>query len=145
VIAAATQHLIGGLFELADLGGHELKGFGAKVRAWRVVGDSRAESRFAARSASGLTPFFGRQHELGTLLERACINELGGNEFSIADCQPAAEYAPTADAGDGMPEPGDLVSVLPATANPAGDPHAPFMLARSSRGRVSTAVGRSAH
>ena len=70
VIAAATQHLIGGLFELVDLGWLELRGFGGEVRAWRVVGYSRAESRFAARSASGFTPFVGRQHELGMLLDR---------------------------------------------------------------------------
>ncbi len=70
VIAEATQRLIGGLFELADLGGHELRGFDGPVRAWRVVGGSRAESRFAARSATGLTPFVGRQHELGLLLDR---------------------------------------------------------------------------
>ena len=48
----------------------ELKGFAAPVQAWRVVGDSRAESRFEARSATGLTPFVGREHELGMLLDR---------------------------------------------------------------------------
>jgi class 3 adenylate cyclase len=70
VIALGTERLVAGLFDLADLGSHELKGFGQEVRAWRVVRDSRAESRFAARSATGLTPFVGRQHELGMLLDR---------------------------------------------------------------------------
>jgi class 3 adenylate cyclase/predicted ATPase len=70
VIAEASQRLVGGLFELANLGDRELRGFAGTVRAWRVVGDSRAESRFAARSATGLTPFVGRQHELGMLLDR---------------------------------------------------------------------------
>jgi predicted ATPase len=70
VIAEATQRLAGGLFELADLGGRALKGFGGAVRAWRVVGEGGAESRFAARSAKGLTPFVGREHELGMLLDR---------------------------------------------------------------------------
>jgi predicted ATPase len=70
VIAEATQRLVGGLFELADLGRHEVRGFRETVRAWRVQGDSRAESRFAARSATGLTPLVGRQHELGMLLDR---------------------------------------------------------------------------
>ena len=70
VIGPGTHRLVAGLFELADLGENELKGFGEKVQAWRVQGDSRAESRFAARSATGLTPFIGRQHELGMLLDR---------------------------------------------------------------------------
>jgi class 3 adenylate cyclase len=70
VIAESTRRLVGGLFELADLGGRELKGFDARIRAWRVLGDSQAESRFAARSSTGLTPFVGRQHELGMLLDR---------------------------------------------------------------------------
>jgi class 3 adenylate cyclase/predicted ATPase len=70
VIAAATQRLVAGLFKLIDLGEHELRGFGPKVQAWQVQGESRAESRFQARSATGLTPFVGRQHELGMLLDR---------------------------------------------------------------------------
>ncbi len=70
VIGESTQRLAGGLFDLIDLGGHELRGFGQKVQAWRVVGDNRAESRFAARSAKGLTPFVGRQHEVGMLFDR---------------------------------------------------------------------------
>src|SRR5262249_32107255 len=46
-------------------------GFGDnKVQAWRVQGDSPGESRFAARSATGLTPLIGREHELGMLLGR---------------------------------------------------------------------------
>src|SRR5262245_48361769 len=70
VIGPGTHRLVGGLFELADLGENELRGFGDKVHAWRVQGDSRVESRFAARSETGLTPFIGRQHELGMLLDR---------------------------------------------------------------------------
>ena len=70
VIGPGTHRLVAGLFELADLGENELKGFGDKVQAWRVQGDSRVESRFAARSATGLTPLIGRQHELGMLLDR---------------------------------------------------------------------------
>ena len=70
LIGPGTHRLVAGLFELADLGENELKGFGEKVQAWRVQGESRAESRFAARSATGLTPFIGREHELGMLLDR---------------------------------------------------------------------------
>ena len=70
VIGPGTKRLVAGLFDLIDLGEHELRGFGTKVQTWQVRGDSRAESRFAARSATGLTPFVGRQHELGMLLDR---------------------------------------------------------------------------
>jgi predicted ATPase len=70
VIGPGTERLVAGLFDLADFGRHRLRGFGQEIRTWRVVRDSRAESRFAARSATGLTPFVGRQHELGLLLDR---------------------------------------------------------------------------
>jgi class 3 adenylate cyclase/predicted ATPase len=70
VIGPNTERLVAGLFDLTALGEHELRGLGGTVRVWRVVGDSRAESRFAARSATGLTPLVGRQHELGMLLQR---------------------------------------------------------------------------
>jgi class 3 adenylate cyclase len=70
VIGPGTQRLVAGLFDLADLGFNELKGFGDKVQAWRVRGESRAESRFAARSAAGLTPLIGRRSELSMLLDR---------------------------------------------------------------------------
>jgi predicted ATPase/class 3 adenylate cyclase len=70
VIGPGTRRLVAGLFDLADLGSNELKGFDGTVRAWRVAGQSRAESQFAARSAAGLTPLIDRQHELGMLLDR---------------------------------------------------------------------------
>ena len=70
VIGPGTQRLVASLFNLTDLGSLELRGFGGKVQGWQVQGEIRAESRFAARSATGLTPFVGRQHELGLLLDR---------------------------------------------------------------------------
>jgi class 3 adenylate cyclase len=70
VIGRGTRRLIGDLFELADLGTHELKGFGRPVRAWRVLGEGRAESRFEALHAASLTPLVGRDEELALLLRR---------------------------------------------------------------------------
>ncbi len=69
VISQATRWLVGGLFELADLGAHDLKGVVEPVPAWRVLGPSRAEGRFEALRAPGLTPLVGREPELGLLLE----------------------------------------------------------------------------
>ena len=70
VIAAGTRRLLGGLFELADLGAHDLKGFGEPVRAWRVVGAGVAESRFDALRGRHLGPLVGRKEELNLLLAR---------------------------------------------------------------------------
>ena len=51
VIAESTRRLIGGLFELADLGPQALKGFAEPVRAWRVLGERAVEEPF--RGARG--------------------------------------------------------------------------------------------
>jgi class 3 adenylate cyclase len=70
VISQATRRLVGGLFELADLGPRRLKGFGEPLAAWRVEGEGRAEGRFEALHGGRLTPLVGREHELGLLLDR---------------------------------------------------------------------------
>ncbi len=70
VIGATTRLLIGETFDLAELGGQSLKGFAEPVAAWRVVGESAAESRFEAAHPGALTQIVGREHELG-LLRRA--------------------------------------------------------------------------
>jgi class 3 adenylate cyclase/tetratricopeptide (TPR) repeat protein len=78
VIAEATRRLVGGLFELANLGPQRLKGFAEPLRAWRVEGEGRAEGRFEALRGARLTPLIGREHELELLLERwerACDGE----------------------------------------------------------------------
>ena len=70
VISEATRRLVGGLFELADLGPRRLKGFAEPLAVWRVEGEGRAEGRFEALHGEHLTPLVGRDHELGMLLER---------------------------------------------------------------------------
>jgi class 3 adenylate cyclase len=70
VISQATRRLVGGLFELADVGPRRLKGFAEPLAAWRVEGEGRAEGRFEALHGERLTPLVGRDHELGILLER---------------------------------------------------------------------------
>jgi class 3 adenylate cyclase/predicted ATPase len=70
VISRATRRLLGGLFELADLGPHALKGFIEPMRAWRVVGAGAAESRFEALHGRHLIPLIGREEELHLLLAR---------------------------------------------------------------------------
>jgi len=70
VIAQGTRTLLSGLFDLADLGTHDLKGYSEPVRAWRVVRKGAAESRFEALHGRWLTPLVGREQELALLLER---------------------------------------------------------------------------
>jgi class 3 adenylate cyclase/predicted ATPase len=71
VIAEATRHLLGGLFEVEDLGLQAVKGFDAPVRAFRVGAERGDVGRFEARHAAGhLTPMVGREQELALLLER---------------------------------------------------------------------------
>jgi class 3 adenylate cyclase len=70
VISAATRRLLGGLFELDDLGPQRLKGFREPVAAWHVSGEGSAEGRFEARQTAGLTPLVGREEEIALLLRR---------------------------------------------------------------------------
>jgi class 3 adenylate cyclase/predicted ATPase len=70
VIAPNTRRLLGSRFELIDLGSHRLKGFPAPIRAWQVVGESQAESRFEAMHQTDLAPLIGREEELQLLLSR---------------------------------------------------------------------------
>ena len=70
VIAPSTRRLTGGLFEYADLGAVEIKGFGPPVMAARVVRESAALSRFEALHGRELTPLIGRDEELALLQRR---------------------------------------------------------------------------
>jgi hypothetical protein len=70
VIAEGTRRLLGRLLEYIDLGRSELKGFAAPVRAWGVVGESRAESRCEALHGEQLAVLVGREHKIGLLAER---------------------------------------------------------------------------
>jgi hypothetical protein len=58
---------VGGLFELADLGALGRKGFPEPVRAWRVLGEGRAEGRFEALRGERLTPLVGCTSRRGWL------------------------------------------------------------------------------
>jgi class 3 adenylate cyclase/tetratricopeptide (TPR) repeat protein len=70
VISPSTRRLVGGLFELTDLGPQRLKGFAEPLSAWQVEGQGRAEGRFEARQTAGLTPLVGREEEIALLLRR---------------------------------------------------------------------------
>ena len=69
VIAENTRKLLGNLFELEDLGTHDLKGIGGRVEPGLHC-DRSVESRFEALHASGLTELVGREEELELLFRR---------------------------------------------------------------------------
>jgi class 3 adenylate cyclase/tetratricopeptide (TPR) repeat protein len=69
VVSETTQRLLGDLFELQALGARPLKGFARPHHAWRVLGERVAISRFEALRAGVLTPFTGREREMGLLLD----------------------------------------------------------------------------
>lgn len=69
-VADATRLLLGDMFELADLGGHALKGIDGETRAFAVIGERAVESRFEARSGGSVAQMVGRDHELALMLER---------------------------------------------------------------------------
>jgi class 3 adenylate cyclase/predicted ATPase len=70
VIAESTRRLVGGLFELEDLGARELKGIAGRVTAWTVLRTSAVEGRFEALRPTGLIPLVGREEESELLLRR---------------------------------------------------------------------------
>lgn len=88
IIGPGTQRLVAGLFELEDLGSTALKGFSGKVQVWQVRGGSRVESRFAARSETGLTPLIGRQPELSLLLDRFELAKDGEGQVVLLSGEP---------------------------------------------------------
>ena len=70
VVADATRRLLGGLFEFAELGPVNAKGFAGPITAWRVVGEGRAKGRFEALHGASAAPLVGREQELAILLDR---------------------------------------------------------------------------
>jgi class 3 adenylate cyclase len=70
VIAESTRKLLGGLFELQDLGIRDVKGIAKPGRVWTALRPSLVESRFEALHGAALTALVGREEELELLLRR---------------------------------------------------------------------------
>lgn len=70
VIAPATRRLAGDWFSYRDLGARPLKGIAEPMPLTQVIDEQPADSRFAATRAALLTPFVGREQEIGLLVER---------------------------------------------------------------------------
>lgn len=80
VVSEATRRLAAGQFVTRDLGAPELKGIDDVIRAHRVLQPSGVRSRLELTSQ--LTPFVGRDEELGTLL--ACWEQVHASKGQVA-------------------------------------------------------------
>jgi class 3 adenylate cyclase/tetratricopeptide (TPR) repeat protein len=69
VVGPSTRRLLGGTFELDDLGGQALKGIVEPVHAHRVTGVAATEGRFEAQHQH-LTPLVGREAEMAMVMAR---------------------------------------------------------------------------
>ena len=83
VVAASTRRLLGDLFQLRDLGIHNVKGVAEPMPAWAVEGVSTSQSRFDAVHAAGLTELIGRENELDYLLKRQKIAWKGEGQIVL--------------------------------------------------------------
>jgi len=83
VIAAGTRRLVGGLFEVRDLGAVEVKGIAGPVPAWQVLRPSVVASRFEALRGSALSPLVGRDEEIDLLLRRSARAKTGDGQVVL--------------------------------------------------------------
>ena len=88
VIADSTRRLVGDLFELHAHAPSSLKGFTELVRAWRVIGQGKAESRFEALHGTEVSPLVGREEELDLLLSRWRQVKEGGGHVALISGEP---------------------------------------------------------
>ncbi len=88
VISHGTRSLIGGLFDVEDLGPQELAGVSGSVLAWKVTGERQVTSRFEARHAGSLTPFVGRNEDLYVLERRWAYAKEGEGQVVVISGEP---------------------------------------------------------
>lgn len=70
VVPKDILRLLGGAYRLREIGAQDLKGIGAPVEAFAVLGEAARESRFSARQSGALTPIIGREREIELMRER---------------------------------------------------------------------------
>jgi predicted ATPase/class 3 adenylate cyclase len=88
VVADGTRRLVGGLFEVQDLGEQSLKGFGEPVRVHRVIRPGVAEGRFEALHGASLAPMVGREQEIAVLTDRWRRAEAGEGQVVLLSGEP---------------------------------------------------------
>jgi class 3 adenylate cyclase len=97
VIAESTRRQIGALFETAELGLQQPKGFAEPQRAWRVVAENRALGRFEALRLRA-TPLVGRDQEMELLIRCWTQAKAGGGRVLLIAGEPGVGKSRLAEA-----------------------------------------------
>lgn len=87
LVASSTRQLLGQRFHFEDAGENRLKGFPQPMRAWRVAGETRADSRFAATRGKS-SHFVGRDAELTKLLDEWRLASEGHGRAVVVSGEP---------------------------------------------------------
>ena len=87
VVGASTRRLLGGTFELDDLGEQALKGIIEPVHAHRITDLATTEGRFEAR-ARHLTPLVGREAEMAMVMARWSQAKAGEGQVIVLSGEP---------------------------------------------------------
>jgi class 3 adenylate cyclase len=82
-LTAETLRLVEGWVRVTPLGPMSVKGMPARVAVYELIGAGPARTRLQALATRGLTPFVGRQAELGAL-HRALAQAGAGQEQMVA-------------------------------------------------------------
>ena len=88
VMSDATQRLVTGLFDCADLGSQAIKGLSTPVHVYQVQGESGMRSRLEISSRRGLTPLIGREHEVQLLRDRWEQAKIGAGQVVLLTGEP---------------------------------------------------------
>ena len=88
VLSEESRGMLGGFFELEDLGTRPLKGIEQPVRAWSVLRSKPVESRFDALHGAALTELSGRDDELQLLLKRWQKAKSGEGQVVVLSGEP---------------------------------------------------------
>jgi tetratricopeptide (TPR) repeat protein len=82
-ISEATHRLVHGFFDTRPLGELHVKGKREPIAAWQVVAAHEARTRLEVEADRGLTPFVGRDRELGTLLDLFARAQTGQGQVAL--------------------------------------------------------------
>jgi tetratricopeptide (TPR) repeat protein len=88
VVGDRTRRLVGDVFDFEDLGSHDLRGLSVPMILYRAKAERAADSRFEAMHPAGLTPFVGRDEEIGLLLSRWGAAKSGEGQVVLLEGEP---------------------------------------------------------
>jgi class 3 adenylate cyclase len=83
LIGEETAGIIGAQFHCEDMGTRMLKGFVEPVTVFRVLGERRGASRFAANQRSNGLPMVSRESEIARLVDRATVALAGQGQIVV--------------------------------------------------------------